>query len=101
MVNRPITALVTAVQKEWAGDSRNCQRHLTLQVSPVDDHASIGDVEAMVRGLENLTRTSTVALEEVLGVSILPTSRDLAVAGETSELRQKPIYCASGWQNTL
>ena len=58
-----ITALVTAVQKERIG-----------RTSPVDDHASNGAVEAMVHSLEGLTRTSKIALEEALGVSILPTS---------------------------
>ena len=69
-----ITALVTAVQKEWAGDSKNFQRQLIPRTSPVDDHASNGAVEAMVHSLEGLTRTSKIALEEALGVSILPTS---------------------------
>ena len=62
-----ITGLVTAVQK-------NFQRQLIPRTSPVDDHASNGAVEAMVRSLEGLTRTSKVALEEALGVSFLPTS---------------------------
>ena len=44
-----ITALVTAVQKEWAGDSKNFQRQLIPRTSPVDDHASNGAVEAMVQ----------------------------------------------------
>ena len=35
-----ITALVTAVQKEWAGDSKNFQRQLIPRTSLVDDHAS-------------------------------------------------------------
>ena len=43
-----ITALVTAVQKEWPGDSKNFQRQLIPRTSPVDDHASDGAVEAMV-----------------------------------------------------
>ena len=65
-----ITDLVTAVQKEWAGDSKNFQTRLILRTSPVDDHASNGAAEAMVHSLEGLTRTSQVALEESLGTSI-------------------------------
>ena len=41
--------LVTAVQKEWAGDIKNFQRQLIPRTSPVDDHASNGAVEAMER----------------------------------------------------
>ena len=52
----------------------NFQRQLIPRTSPVDDHASNGAVEAMVHSLEGLTKTSKVALEEPLGVSILPTS---------------------------
>ena len=37
-----ITTLVTAVQKEWAGDSKNFQTQLIPRTSPVDDHASNG-----------------------------------------------------------
>ena len=66
-----ISALVTAVQKEWPGDSENVQQQL---IPPTDDHASTGAVEAMVRSLEKLTKTSKVCLEEDLGVSILPSS---------------------------
>ena len=69
-----ITALVTAVQREWAGDSKSFQRQLIPRTSPINNHASNGAVEAMVHSLEGLTRTSKVALEESLGVSILPTS---------------------------
>ena len=65
-----ITALVTAVQKEWAGDSNNFQTQLIPRTSLVDDHASHGAAEAMVHSLEGLTRTSKVAVEESLGVSI-------------------------------
>ena len=53
-----ISALVTAVQKEWAGDSKNFQTKLIPRRSPVDDHASNGAAEAMVHSLEGLTRTS-------------------------------------------
>ena len=42
-----ITALVTADQKEWAGDSRNFQTQLIPRTSPVDCHASNGAAEAM------------------------------------------------------
>ena len=69
-----ISALVTAVQKEWAGDSQNVQQQLTPHTSPTDDHASTGAVEAMVRSLEKLTKTTKVCLEEDLGVLILPSS---------------------------
>ena len=69
-----ISALVTAVQKEWAGDSKNVQQQLIPHTSATDDHSSTGAVEAMVRNLEKLTKTSKVSLEEDLGVSILPTS---------------------------
>ena len=65
-----ITALVPAVQKEWAGDSKNFQTQLIPRTSPVDDHASNGEGEAMVRSLEGRTRTSKVALKESFGVSI-------------------------------
>ena len=68
-----ITAL-TAVQKEWAGDSKNFQAQLIPRASPADDHASNGAAEAMVHSLECLTRTSKAALEESLGVSIVSTS---------------------------
>ena len=92
-----ITALVTAVQKEWACDSKNFQRQLTPQVNPVDDHASCRAVEAMVHGLENLNRTIMVALEEVLGVSIFPTSRILPwLVGHQSRARNRFIVRASG-----
>ena len=40
-----ITAPVTAVQKEWAGDSKNFQTQLIPRTSPVDDHASNGAAE--------------------------------------------------------
>ena len=65
-----ITALVTAVQKEWAGNSKNFQTQLIFRTSLVDDNASNGAAEVMVHSLEGLTRTSKVALEESLGVSI-------------------------------
>ena len=42
-----ITALVTAVQKEWAGNSNNFQTQLIPRRSHVDDHASNGAAEAM------------------------------------------------------
>ena len=51
-----ITALVTAVQIEWAGDSNNFQTQLIPRTSPVDDHASNGAAEAMVHNLEGLTK---------------------------------------------
>ena len=87
-----ITALVTAVHKEWAGDSKNFQTQLIPRTSPVDDHASGGAAEATVHSLEGLTRTSEVALEESLGVSILSNSPilpwwcDIRVFSETGSL---------------
>ena len=72
---------------------------LTPRTSPVDDHASSGAVEAMVHSLEGLTRTSKVALEEALGVSILPTSPILPWL--VRELPQKQICRAIKWQNTV
>ena len=92
-----IRALVTAVQKEWAGDSRNFQRQLIPRTSPVDDHASNGAVEAMVHSLGGLTRTSKVALEEALGVSILPTSPILPwLVRHQSYLRNRFVVRSSG-----
>ena len=96
-----ITALVTSVQKEWAGDSNNFQRQLIPRTSLVDDHASNGAVEAMVHSLEGLTRTSKVGLDEVLGVSILPTYPVLPWLVRHKELPQKSICCASEWPNTF
>ena len=40
-----IAALVTAVQKEWAGDSKKFETQLIPRTSPVDDHASNGAAE--------------------------------------------------------
>ena len=92
-----ITALVTAVQKEWAGDSKNFHRQLIPRTSPVDDHASNGAVEAMVHSLEGLTKTSKVALEEALGVSILPTSPFLPwLVRHQSYLRNRFVVRSSG-----
>ena len=92
-----ITALVTAVQKEWAGDSENIQRQLIPRTSPVDDHASNGAVEAMVHSLKGRTRTSKVALEEALGVSILPTSPILPwLVRRQSYLRNRFVVRSSG-----
>ena len=90
-----ITALVTAVQ-EWAGDSKNFQRQLIPRTS-VDDHASNGAVETMVHRIEGLTRTSKVALEEALGVSILPTSPILPwLVRHQSYLRNRCVVRSSG-----
>ena len=55
--------------------------------------------EAMVHSLEGLTRTSKVALEESLGVSISSKLSDSAVVGATSEFSQKQVCCASELQN--
>ena len=96
-----IAALVTAVQKECAGDSKNFQTQFIPRTSPVDDHASNGAAEAMVHSLEGLTRTGKIALEEALVVSISSTVSDSAVAGETSELPQKPVCGAIKRQNTF
>ena len=70
-----IAALVTAVHKEWAGDSKNFQRQLIPRTSPVDDHASNGAIEAMVHSLGR-------------GSGSLDSANfyDSAVAGPTSEL---------------
>ena len=84
-----ITALVTAVQKEWAGDSKNFQTQLIPCTSPVDDHASNGAAEEMVHSLEGLTRTSKVALEESLGVSISSKSPILPLVRDQSFLRNR------------
>ena len=51
--------------------------------------ASNGAAEAMVHSLEGLTRTSKVALEESLGVSISSKSPILRGVGATSEFSQK------------
>ena len=51
-----ITALVTAVQKEWVGDSKNFQTQLIPRASPVDEHALNGAAEAMVHCFEGLSR---------------------------------------------
>ena len=92
-----ITALVTAVQKEWAGDSKNFQRQLIPRTSPVDDHASNGAVEAIVHSLEGLIRTSKIALEEALGISILPTSPILPwLVRHQSYLRNRFAVRSSG-----
>ena len=66
-----ITALVTAVQKEWAGDSNNFQRQLIPRTSPVDDHASNGAVEAMVHSLEGSPERARLPWKK-LWESILP-----------------------------
>ena len=47
-----ITALVTAVQKEWAGDCKDFLRQLIPRTSPVDVYASKGAVEGMMHSLE-------------------------------------------------
>ena len=89
-----ITGLVTAVQK-------NFQRQLIPRTSPVDDHASNGAVEAMVRSLEGLTRTSKVCLGRGSGSLISANFSDSAVVGPTSVLPQKHICRAIKWQNTV
>ena len=93
-----ITALVTAVQKEWAGDCKDFLRQLILRTSPVDVHASKGAVEGMMHSLEGLTRTSKGGpWEEVLGISILPTSLILPwLARHLSCLRNQYVVRASG-----
>ena len=92
-----ITALVTAVQKEWAGDSKNFQTQLILRTSPVDDRAFNGAAEAMVHGLEGLTRTSKAALEESLRVSIVSTSPILPwLVGHQSFVRNRFVVRSSG-----
>ena len=86
-----ILALVTA------RDSKNFQRQLIPRTSPVHDHASNGAVEAMVHSLEGLSRTSKVALEEALGVSILPTSPILSwLVRHQSYLRNRFVVRSSG-----
>ena len=68
-------------------DSKNFQTQLIPRTSHVD-HASNGAAEAMVHSLEGLTRTSKVALEEPLGVSILSNSPILIlVLLRTSQFR--------------
>ena len=42
------TDLVTALQKEWARESKNFQTQLIPRAIPVDDHASNGAAEAVV-----------------------------------------------------
>ena len=96
-----IAALVTAVQKEWVGDSKNVQAQLIPRRSPVDDHAANGAAEVMVHSLEGLTRTSKIALEEApWGLGFFNFS-DSAVAGETSELPLKPVCRAIKRQTTF
>ena len=97
---RSITSLVTAVQKEWADDRKNFQTQLIPRASPVDDHASNGAAEAMVRSLEGLTSTSKNALEEAFGRLDFVNFSDSAVAGEAPELPQKPAFGAIKRQNT-
>ena len=101
MCEPSITALVIAVQKEWAGDSKNFQRQLIPRTSPVDDPDSNRAVEAMVHSLEGLIRTSKIALEESLGHFDFANFFNSAVAGETSKLPQKQICSATKWQNTV
>ena len=96
-----ILALVTAVQKEWAGDSKIFETQLIPHTSPVDDHASNGAAEAMVHCLEGLTRTSGAALEESLGVTIVSTSPILPWLVRHQSFPQKPVCCAIEWQNTF
>ena len=63
----------------------------------MDDHASNGAVQAVVHRFEGLARTSKVALEEVLGVSILPTSPILPwLVRHQSYLRNRFVVRASG-----
>ena len=91
------TAQVTAVQKEWAGDSNNFQTQLIPRISPVDDHASNGAAEAMVHSLDGLTTTSKVALEESLGVSISSNSPILPwLVRHESFLRNSFVVRSSG-----
>ena len=94
-----ITALMTAVQKEWAGDSKIFETQLIPRTSPVDDHASNGAAEAMVHSLEGLTRTSIAALEESL--STVSTSPILPWLVRHQSFSQKPVCCAIEWQNTF
>ena len=92
-----IAALVTAVQKEWAGDSKNFSTQLIPRTSPVDDHASNGAAEAMVHILEGLTRKSKVASEESLGVSISSSPPILPwLVRHQSFLRNKFVVRSSG-----
>ena len=92
-----ISALMAAVQKEWARDSKNFQTQLIPRTSPVDDHASNGAAEAMVHSLEGLTRTSKVALEESLGVSISSNSPFMPwLVRHQSFLRNRFVVRSSG-----
>ena len=68
-----ITAEERTFQEKGTADNQNFQTQLILCTSPVDDQATNGAVETKVHSLDGLTRTSKVALEEALGVSILPT----------------------------
>ena len=86
-----ITALVTAVQKEWAGDCKDFHPQLIPRTSHVDFYASKGAVEAMMHSLEGLTRTSKEGLGRGSGNLDPAYLSDPAVAGETSELPTKPI----------
>ena len=88
-----ITALVTVVQVVWEGDSKNFQTKLISRTSPVDDHASNGAAEAMVHSFEGLTRTSQVALEESLGVSI---SSNSPLVRHQSFLRNRFVVRSNG-----
>ena len=96
-----ITALVTAVQKEWAGDSKKFQTQLIPRTSPVDDHASNGAAEAMVHSVEGLTRTGKVALEESLGVSISSNSPILPWLVRHQSSLKKQVCYAIERQNTF
>ena len=96
-----ITALVTAVQKEWASDCKDFLRQMIPRASPVDVHASKEAVEAMMHSLEGLTRTSKGGLGRGSGNLDPAYLSDPAVAGETSELPTKPICCTSVRQNIL
>ena len=96
-VEPSITALVTAVQKELKRDNKNFHTQLIPRTSPVDDHASNGAAEAMVHSLEGLKRTSEVALEESLGVSISSNSPSLPwLVRHQSFLRNRFVVRASG-----
>ena len=92
-----ITAVERTVQGKGTADNQNFQTQLILCTSPVDDHATNGAVETMVHSLEGLTRTSKVALEEALGVSILPTSPILPwLVRHQSYLRNRFVVRSSG-----
>ena len=91
------TAVERTDQEKGTVDNQNFQTLLIPCTSPVDDHATNVVVKAMVHSLEGLTRTSKVALEEALGVSILPTSPILPwLVRHQSYFRNRLVVRSSG-----